>query len=153
VETAQTLFDPCGGAAAGGDPPAVFTGHFSDEVLRSPQILWTYLQRIAENKVRDAERKYRGFQRYNICHDVPLEELAADDCLAADGLSPQELAWLKECVEEKLVRLVEQLPRMLQFIIRRLLEGHLACDIAKELGIEVKRVYRAIAWLQKKTCE
>src|SRR5437867_6782261 len=44
----------------------IFTTYFNDEILRSPETLWPYLKRIAENKVRDANRKYLHTQRYNI---------------------------------------------------------------------------------------
>jgi hypothetical protein len=44
----------------------IFTTRFTDEVLRSPETLWWYLRRIAENNVRDANRKYLDSQRYNL---------------------------------------------------------------------------------------
>jgi RNA polymerase sigma factor (sigma-70 family) len=134
----------------------IFTTHFKDDVLRSPKALWSYLKKIAENRVRDANRKFLLSQRYNITRDVPLETMHPDDrdeCLGAPGLSPGDGLLLKELVEERLAYLVDQLPALLQRIIRLLLDGYATGQIANCLGVERKRVYRAMDWLRKKIQE
>jgi RNA polymerase sigma factor (sigma-70 family) len=129
----------------------VFTRHFSDEVLKSPQTLWAYLKKIAQNKVHDAQRKYLVAAGRNLARQVPLEDLTADDLLSTE-LSPESMLMLKELVEDRLEDLIRQLPELLQIIIRRLLDGHSAAAIAHDMGLEQKRVYRAIYWLKGKIC-
>jgi len=135
---------------------AIFTTYFTDEILRSPETLWPYLKRIAENKVRDANRKYLLTHRYNINSTVSLESLQPenrDESLCAYDLSPEEAFLLKELVEERLVYLVSQLPTLMQKIVRLLLGGATTGEIAHRLGVEPKRVYRAMDWLKKKIRE
>ena len=128
----------------------IFTRHFTDEVLQSPANLWPYLKRIAENKVRDAERKYLGSQRYNIRREVSLEDLESQECLWSTALAPDEVLILKEVVEERLHEFALQLPEMLRMIIKLLLSGQNGIQISDQLGVGPKRVYRAMAWLKKK---
>jgi RNA polymerase sigma factor (sigma-70 family) len=135
---------------------AIFTTYFTDEILRSPETLWPYLKRIAENKVRDANRKYLLTHRYNINSTVSLESLHPenrDESLCAHDLSPEEMFLLKELVEERLVYLVSQLPTLMQEIVRLLLSGATTGEIAHRLGVEPKRVYRAMDWLKRKIRE
>ncbi len=131
----------------------IFTRHFTDDVLRSPETLWPYLKRIAENKVRDAERKYLGSQRHNISRDVPLENLKSEKCLWSKALSPSEVVLLKELVEGRVKDLIDQLPHMLQEIVGLLLQGYTGISLAHRLGVEPKRVYRAMEWLKRKIKE
>jgi hypothetical protein len=65
-------------------------------------------------------------------------------------LSPEEAYMLKELVEERLEDFIDQLPEMLQMIVRLLLKGAMGDAIAYRLGVDPKRVYRAIGWLKKK---
>jgi RNA polymerase sigma factor (sigma-70 family) len=130
----------------------IFTTHFTDEVLRSPATLWPYLKRIAENKVRDASRKYLLSQRYGITRNVSLESLQSaqrEECLRGHDVSPQDALLLKELVEERLTHLIEQLPSLMQEIIQLLLHGATVAEIAHRVGVEPKRVYRAMDWLKK----
>jgi len=129
----------------------IFTRHFSDEVLCDPDTLWPYLKRIAANKVHDAERRHLNSPDHDLHRDVPLEQFA--DLLESGELSPLELVILKELVEERLEDLIEQLPILLQNIVDLLLEGNNGIQIAMNLGIEAKRVYRAINWLKRKVAE
>jgi DNA-directed RNA polymerase specialized sigma24 family protein len=132
----------------------IFTKHFRDEVLCDPQTLWPYLKRIAENKVRDAERRFLLSERHKLDRDVPLANLNRHgETLPSKELSPQEEAVLRELVEERLQNLIRQLPSLLQDIVALLLEGNSGLEIAVELGIEPKRVYRAIDWLNRKVLE
>jgi len=134
----------------------IFTSYFTDEVLHSPETLWPYLKRIAENKVRDANRKYLRSQRYNINRNVSLDSLRPEEreeSLWAKDLSPDDAVVLKELVEERLINLVGQLPTMMQKIIRLVLSGAMAGEIAHRLGVEPKRVYRAMEWLKMKIRE
>jgi RNA polymerase sigma factor (sigma-70 family) len=123
----------------------IFTKHFSDEVLRGPDTLWRYLKRIAENKVRDAERRYRVARSR-----CPFDRKVCLDALQDHKLSPLDAMILNELVEERLNDLIEQLPVLLQNIVDLLLEGYSGIKIAVQLGIEPKRVYRAIEWLRRK---
>jgi RNA polymerase sigma factor (sigma-70 family) len=135
---------------------AIFTTYFNDEILRSPETLWPYLKRIAENKVRDANRKYLHTQRHDINRVKSLESLESeerDEALWAKDLSPEEALLLKELVEERLVHLVRQLPTMMQRIVELLLGGAMTGEIAHRLDVEPKRVYRAMEWLKKKIRE
>jgi hypothetical protein len=68
-------------------------------------------------------------------------------------MSPADMLILKELVEDRLANLVEQLPPLLQTIIQRLLSGEVALQVARSLGIESKRVYRAMDWLKRKIIE
>jgi RNA polymerase sigma factor (sigma-70 family) len=131
----------------------IFTRHFSDDVLRGPQTLWRYLKRIAENKVRDAERRRLACERHNIRHDIPLHFLEEDQLPADTELSPVDQLIFKELVEERLDDLIRQLPVLLQNIVDLLLEGNSGIQVAVQLGIEPKRVYRAIEWLKRKVLE
>ena len=54
----------------------VFARRFSEEVVGSPQALWSYVKRIAENKVRDAKRKYLLTKRFGIQHEQSLDSLS-----------------------------------------------------------------------------
>lgn len=104
----------------------IFTTYFKDEILRSPETLWPYLKRIAENKVRDVNRKYLRTQRYNLNRVKSLESLEAeerDESLWAKDLSPEEALILKELVEERLAHLVGLLPTLMQRIIELLLDA------------------------------
>jgi RNA polymerase sigma factor (sigma-70 family) len=134
----------------------IFAFYFTDDVLRSPERLWRYLKRIAENKVRDATRKYLLSQRYGIGRDVSLANVQAEEveeCLWSHELSPDEALLLKELVDERLTYLVSQLPTMLQQIIRLLLDGAGTKEIAGQLRVEPKRIYRAMEWLRKRIRE
>lgn len=134
----------------------IFTTYFAEDVIRSPETLWVYLKRIAENKVRDANRKYLTTRRYNINRVRSLDSMNLEDreeCLSAKGLSPDEALLLKELVEERLDALIRQLPRMMQRIIELLLVGATTAEIADHLGVEPKRIYRAMDWLKKKIRE
>jgi RNA polymerase sigma factor (sigma-70 family) len=134
----------------------IFTTHFTDGILRSPETLWPYLKRIAENMVRDANRKYLHSQRYNITRNRSLENLPRrehQENLWARDISPEEALLLKELVEEQLVHFINQLPMLMQRIVRLLLGGAMTSEIAEQLGIEPKRVYRAMEWLKKKIRE
>jgi RNA polymerase sigma factor (sigma-70 family) len=134
----------------------IFTTYFTDEILRSPDTLWPYLKRIAENKVRDANRKYLHTERHNINRVTSLESMGKEErdvCLWARDISPTDALLLKELVEERLVHLVSQLPAMMQKIIQLLLGGATTGAIAQRLGVEPKRVYRAMDWLKKQIRE
>jgi DNA-directed RNA polymerase specialized sigma24 family protein len=131
----------------------IFTRHFSDEVLCNPDTLWPYLKRIAENKVRDVEHKYLVSESYRIDRDVPLHQLAEDQVPKSREFSPDEMLIFKELVEERLEHLIQQLPVLLQNVVDLLLEGNSGIEIAVLLGIEPKRVYRAINWLKSKIME
>ncbi|HMF17132.1 MAG TPA: sigma-70 family RNA polymerase sigma factor [Gemmataceae bacterium] len=128
----------------------VFTKHFSDEVLRGPETLWPYLKRIAENQVRDARRKYLVAEKHQLCRDVPLEILGNQhEALQCRDFSPHEALILKELVQDRLDDLIRKLPSPLRPIVKLLLEGYSGAEIAHQLDIEMKRVYRAIGWLKK----
>ena len=131
----------------------IFARHFTDEVLQSPARLWPYLKRIAENKVCDAERKHLGSQRHNIRREVSLDELKSEECLWSTDLGPDEVLILNEVVEERLDDLIVQLPSMLQRIVRLLRQGNNGLQISHRLGVEPKRVYRAMAWLKRKIAD
>jgi DNA-directed RNA polymerase specialized sigma24 family protein len=133
---------------------SIFTKHFSDEVLRGPESLWPYLARIAENKVLDAKRKYLVSDRCQLDRDVPLETLGDwNEIFHSKEISPFEATVLKELVEDRLRSLVQQLPSLLRSLIDLLLKGNNGLEIAGQLGVEPKRVYRAIDWLKKKVME
>jgi RNA polymerase sigma factor (sigma-70 family) len=127
----------------------IFTAHFAHDVLESPNRLWPYLRRIAENKVRDANRKYLVSQRHNITLELSLEQLGQVSAESRD-LSPEEAFMLKDVVEVHLAELLEQLPTMLRQVVELLLQGMNGQEIARGLGVEPKRVYRAMAWLNRK---
>jgi RNA polymerase sigma factor (sigma-70 family) len=132
----------------------IFTHHFQDEMLNSPSRLWPYLKRIAENKVRDAHRKYLVSGRSDLRNEVPLEEVKGEAlAIPSQETCPSKALILKELVEERLAVLIEQLPQMLQEIVRRLLQGKGVAQIAAELSIEPSRVYRAMQWLREKIAE
>jgi RNA polymerase sigma factor (sigma-70 family) len=127
----------------------IFAKHFADEVLASPQTLWPYLKRIAHNKVVDAERQRRRCE----LNTLALQFLAeADEPLAREA-PPDEDSLFRELISERLDALIEQLPALLQDILTLLMEGKSAVQIAVTLGVEVKRVYRAIGWLERKVFE
>jgi RNA polymerase sigma factor (sigma-70 family) len=128
----------------------IFARHFSDEVLRGPDTLWPYLKRIAENKVRDATRKYLVSKRYNLGRDIPISKVDPTEEPVSRELTPDEIVMLEELVDDRLMDLIEHLPEMLQSIVKMLLRGNNGMEIARRLGVEPKRVYRAIAWLKKK---
>jgi RNA polymerase sigma factor (sigma-70 family) len=131
----------------------IFSRHFSDEVLRSPDTLWPYLKKIAQNKVLDAKRKYLWTAGRCLARDVPLEDLAEEEWPESKELSPEETVILKELIEDRLLNLIGQLPDLLQTIIHLVLAGECVTVIANRLGVEQKRVYRAIEWLKRKICE
>jgi len=132
----------------------IFTHHFRQEVLQSPARFWPYLKRIAENKVHDAHRKHLVSQRSNLRCEVSLEDVRSEkEDFSSSEMSPYDSLVFKELVEERLADLIDQLPKMLQIIIHRLLEGKNTDEIATELGVNPKRVYRAMAWLRKTIME
>ena len=134
----------------------IFTTYFSIEILASPESLWRYLRKIAENKTRDANRKYLLSQRYNLDRSVSLESLQSherEECLWAKDLAPEEALLLRELVEDRLLDLVDRLPTMMRTIIQLLLAGATTGQIAHRLQVEPKRVYRAMEWLKKKIRE
>ena len=137
-------------------PSSRFTTYFAEEVLRSPETPLGLSQENCRNKVRDANRKYLNTQRHNINRVRSLESLEPEEleeCLRAKGLAPDEALLLKELVEERLCHLIGQLPSMMQKIIELLLGGATTAEIADHLGVEPKRVYRAMEWLKKKIRE
>jgi RNA polymerase sigma factor (sigma-70 family) len=132
---------------------AIFKTYFTQQVLYSPQNLWPYLKKIAENKVRDANRKHLLSQRHNITLEVSLENTAAYEEATSRELSPEEALLLKELVEERLVDLLDQLPSTLREIIQLVMRGHNVQEIAHKLNLDPKRIYRAIGWLNRKVLE
>ncbi len=130
---------------------AIFTRHFSDDVLDSPESLWPYLRKIAENKVRDAERKHLAGKRRDLAREVSLDK--THDELRSNDLSPLETLLLKELVEDRLEDLVSQVPPLLGAILELLLQGFTSAEIAHRLKLETKRVYRAMDWLKSKIME
>jgi RNA polymerase sigma factor (sigma-70 family) len=130
---------------------AIFTRHFSDDVLDSPESLWPYLRRIAENKGRDTERRHLVGKRRDLAREVPLEK--SHDELWSKDLSPLEALLLKELVEDRLEDLVNQVPPLMRAILELLLQGNNSAEIAHRLDLEPKRVYRAMEWLKGKIME
>ncbi len=126
---------------------AIFTKHFSDEVLESSGSLWRYLKMIAENKVHDAQRKYFG-KRRDLSREVSLDKTQGQKELWSQELSPAEALLLKELVEDRLEDLLKRVPPLLAAIIELLLQGYNGVEIAHRLGVEPKRVYRSIEWLR-----
>jgi RNA polymerase sigma factor (sigma-70 family) len=129
----------------------IFTRHFSDEVLNSPESLWPYLNKIAENKVRDAERKHLNGHRRDLTREVSLEEIIREPW--SKELSPADALLLKELVEDRLEDLVNQVPPLLGAILKHLIQGNNSAEIAHGLHLEPKRVYRAMEWLRRKIIE
>jgi RNA polymerase sigma factor (sigma-70 family) len=129
----------------------IFTKHFSDEVLGSPESFWFYLKTTAENKVRDARRKYLFAKRRDLRREVPFEEIErSQEELWSKELSPADALLLKDLVEDRLKDLVERVPPLLGAILKLVLEGYNGIEIAGRLGVEPKRVYRALEWLKDK---
>jgi DNA-directed RNA polymerase specialized sigma24 family protein len=128
----------------------VFTRHFSDEVLRSPATLWPYLKRIAENKVRDAGRKYLVTRRHDIRRDIPLDLLTPKEEPVSKNLSPEDLAIFNELVDERLDHLLGQLRMLDRAIVQLVLRGQLGVAIAARLGLNPKDVYKRIKWLKNR---
>ena len=56
-------------------------------------------------------------------------------------------------VEERLVYFVNQLPTLMQKIVRLLRGGATTGEIAHRLGVEPRWVYRAMEWLKRKIRE
>lgn len=129
---------------------SVFTKKFSDDVLSSPHKLWPYLQRIAENKVRDAKRKYLLGPVHCLHREVPWETLVSQDEPCTAALAPAELLLLKELVEDRLADLLEQVPSLLQEILLLLLAGQNTTEISAQLDLEPKRIHRSVQWLKRK---
>jgi len=131
----------------------IFTRHFRDEVLRRPETLLPYLKRIAENQVRDAERRRLAADKHRCGPDIPLHFLREDELPVGREASPPDELIFRELVKERLDDLIEQLPILLQNILDLLLEGYNGVEIGMKLGVHPKRVYRAIAWLKRKVQE
>jgi DNA-directed RNA polymerase specialized sigma24 family protein len=130
----------------------IFTTYFNDEILSSPEALWSYFKRIAENKVRDANRKYLLSLRHDVSRNISLENLAPeqrDQCLSTRTYSPEECLLLKELVEDRLAHLVRGLPLLMRAIVQLVLAGVPAPDIAAVLKLETRHVYRAMDWVKK----
>jgi len=131
---------------------AIFAHHFTEEVLCSPQALWTYLKKIAENKVRDAKRKYLLTRRHDLHREVNFH---ADDkeTTWSREFSPEEAMMLTDLVENRLVHLIEQLSPVHQGIALLTLRGHNGLDIARQLELQPGQVYEMIHWLRQKMVE
>jgi RNA polymerase sigma factor (sigma-70 family) len=116
----------------------------NEDVFKSPQTLLAYLQKMAVNKVRDAERKYLGTQRYNIGNDVPLDGLGPQPDVPSKEPPPLAKLISKELVEEAFTQVVERLPPFYRNIVQLLLDGRTPKEIAAETGVKQKDVYRLI---------
>jgi DNA-directed RNA polymerase specialized sigma24 family protein len=127
--------------------------HFSDEVLESPESFWLYLKKTAQNKVRDAQRKYLVAKRRDLRREVPLDEIGIGKELWSKELSPADALLLKELVEDRLEHLMKQVPPLMAAILELLLQGYNSVEIAHLLGLQPKRVYRAMEWLRNKILE
>jgi RNA polymerase sigma factor (sigma-70 family) len=132
---------------------AIFMKHFSDEVLESPESFWLYLKKTAQNKVRDAQRKYLVAKRRDLRREVPLDEIGIGKELWSNELSPADALLLKELVEDRLEHLMKQVPPLMAAILELLLQGYNSVEIAHLLGLQPKRVYRAMEWLRNKILE
>ncbi len=132
---------------------AIFTKHFSDEVLKSPESLWFYLKKTAENKVRDAQRKFLATKRHDLRREVLVEDIRIADEFCSKELSPADALLLKELVEDRLDHLMNEVPPLMAAILKLSLQGYLGTEIAAQLGLEPRRVYRAMEWLRKKIME
>jgi RNA polymerase sigma factor (sigma-70 family) len=126
----------------------IFVHHFKQEVLQSPSRLWPYLKRIAENKVHDAHRKYLFTESSSIRHEVPLEYAKEED-LASWEASPLTTLVIKELVEDRLNEFISRQSATTQAVLRGLLLGKSASEIAAALNIHQNRVYRAMVRLRK----
>jgi hypothetical protein len=131
----------------------IFTHHFTEEVLCSPQSLWRYLQKMAANKVRDANRKYLIAQRRNLNREVQWDSIRDESEIWSRDLAPEEALLLKELVEDRLAHLLNQLPLILRGMIELVIAGHSVTEIARLLQQKPKRVYRAMEWLKRKILE
>ncbi len=63
---------------------------FEDEVLKSPARFMAYLERTAENKVRDARRAYLARSKRDLRREVWLEEIADKQMFCSRELSPSD---------------------------------------------------------------
>lgn len=129
---------------------AVFTHHFEQEMLQSPTRLWAYLKRVAENKVLDAHRKYLMSERSNLRCEVHLEAINFEGKVYSPEESPLDALVMKEFVEERLKALLSQMPLLYQAVVKRLLAGQSASEVATKLGIKPKDVYRVADRMRKK---
>jgi len=131
----------------------IFTRHFSDDVLDSPETLWPYLKKIAENKVRDAQRKWVSGKRRDLTREVPLAETPFEEESWSKDFRPEEALLLKELVQDRVEHLLTKVPAALGAILELLLQGYNGVEIAHRLGMESKRVYRSMDWLRSKVME
>ena len=108
----------------------------------TPQGLLAYVKTIAENKVRDAARKYLQSQRSNFTKDVPLEQTAAAKHVITGTASPDG-----EFADETMGRLrmeMAKLPLVDRTIMEFLVNGHKPAAIARFLNLDMEFVYRRI---------
>jgi RNA polymerase sigma factor (sigma-70 family) len=122
----------------------IFEKKFAEDVLASPHRLFAYLEKIAQNNVREATRKYLLTARYGIGGECALagQEEIIESC--------EDRAVLNELLLERLSAYVAALPPVYQAIVALILKGKSPCEIAPALGMTVKEVYRAAERAKKK---
>ena len=118
-----------------------FTGPLPQN-FRDPKALIKFLVQIARNKMSEVVRQRMTGEKYNISNERSLEGSARIEAagLTAAGSPPGELA----AAREEWARLQEELPLHEFRILQMHGEGFTQRQIASELGLNVKTVYRIL---------
>jgi DNA-directed RNA polymerase specialized sigma24 family protein len=119
--------------------------HYADEILGSPEHLEARIKKTAANNARDARKKHvkRGQAKLTGAARLERVELPSRDD------SPEAIAGEYEVLERKLAEATRRMPEAVRGIVPLWLAGEKPKDIARKLGLKVRRVYRWIEWVKK----
>jgi RNA polymerase sigma factor (sigma-70 family) len=107
-----------------------------------PEELIAFLAQLAQNKLVDAQRQRYRTQKYNVNRERALEGSALLEALGVADRQPgpSQLA----AAQEQWERLLDGQPPHYQRILHLLRQGSTHQEIARELGLSEKTVYRVI---------
>jgi RNA polymerase sigma factor (sigma-70 family) len=127
---------------------AIFTSHFTRAVLQSPETLWRYLARIAQNKVRDVLRRLATKRRDLGC-ELSAEGRYLEEYLYSRELSPHDQVWLREAVADKLKETLHSMDERQRDICLLILQQQNGAEIAHRLQCSRHEVHDALERLEK----
>jgi len=115
-----------------------------------PEELVAFLTEMARNKVVEAVRQRLQTQKYNVNKECSLEGAECPvDAPVSSQPSPDEVA----IAREEWQRLLESQPAHYQQILELLRGGHARQEVARDLGLSEKTIYRVVRKLQPRSAD
>ncbi len=124
---------------------SIFCKRFEEELLDCPAALWSYVMKIATNRIRDSQRKYLLSERFSLKHEVPLDDNVCPEAFLDDSTEQQRL--VEELAEQWLADFQQQLSPVDRNIATMILAG----KCVEEIAHRCHQSPRIVRWLVNHT--